>query len=115
MPTLYFDEDCSVCTQFAHIIGRLRPQIRVVSMASESGNEGLRVLGANEYWKSFHMVVDGHWTTEGEAIAELSGQFPFGTLWKRIVSIGIINKLSVQLLRHFQRMRKMECSVNYQA
>ncbi len=111
-PLLLFDDDCGICTKFARVIARLLSDVEVIRMSDERMMQiGIDVLGKEMYWRSFHVVRGDLWTSEGEAITELVSLFPLGKIWRSVMGVTPITRLSVQLLRHFQRRRKLECRI----
>ncbi|RMG39881.1 MAG: DUF393 domain-containing protein [Methanobacteriota archaeon] len=111
MNIITYDDDCSVCTKFSKF---LRPLVRrtaiVVPMHhSQIMKAGISKLGFEEYWTSFHVVVEGEWFSEKEAIVRLAGLLPMGIVLQKVASFPPILDLLTKLLRHFQRRRKLEC------
>jgi hypothetical protein len=72
--------------------------------------EGIKSIG-DEYWNSFHVVKDGHWTSDNEAIVELFKLFPLSTVLVRILDVPVVRSVSEKLLNHFKRMRRFECKL----
>lgn len=73
---------------------------------------GIRNIGEN-YWRSFHVIQNGRWTTEAEAIHALAGLFPFGGILQKVVRIPLVSSILMSFLQLFQRIRKYECRINW--
>lgn len=110
---LLFDDDCGICTVFARGFRTLLAgKTTVIPMHPPTVEEiGTSHIG-EDYWKSFHIVKDKTWTTEGDAIVALASLLPMGTLWERIAKIPLIHGLLVYFLRQMQFQRKMECKID---
>lgn len=111
---LLFDDDCGICTKFSKLLRRILPSsVAILPMHNPLVlSEGVEALGYEEYWTSFHMVVDQQWSTEAEAIIQLAGTLPLGSIWKLVASTPIILKPLLQLLRLMQKIRHTECAIN---
>lgn len=107
-----FDDDCGVCTFFSFWIKRILPhRLEIIPMhIPELENEGLYQVG-DDYWKSFHVVKNGKWTTEGEAILALSSLFPVGSFLKQVARFPPIYRFLNYFLKQMQYQRKMECKI----
>ena len=114
MNKLLFDDDCSVCTRFAQIISKFLKGASIESMSKKKiEEEGLSTLGSI-YWNSFHVIKNGIWYSDKEAIVKLSSLFPLGRMWEKVTSVPIISFFLVNLLRYFQKMRKLACNTKSQ-
>ena len=107
-----YDDDCGVCTKSSKIFAKiLGDRIKVLPMhLPEVEKQGMKEI-PDEYWKSFHIVENGTWYTEGSAILQLSSQFPLGSIVRKIAEFPPIYYLLVSLLRNMQYQRKAECVV----
>ena len=72
---------------------------------------GSRKIGINKYWQSFHMINNGTWTTESEAITELAKVFPAGKVLGKITGVQPVKYLLLKFLNMMQQKRKSECAV----
>ena len=73
----------------------------------------MRKIGYNKYWKSFHIVINGVWTTESEAITELAKVFPTGNLLAKITTVQPVKYVLLKFLHLMQNKRKSECKLLY--
>ncbi len=111
MDIITYDDDCSVCTKFSKILSLLlRGRATIVPMHDSSiYREGMAKLGPEEYWRSFHVVSNGKWFSEEEAIVQLGGLLPFGKAIQKVVSVPPILAFLSKVLKFFQRKRNLEC------
>lgn len=70
---------------------------------------GYEKIGEEEYWQSFHIVENGKWYTNSDAIVNLSKHFPFGNLIHKVVKIPVILWSLTHLLERLKIRRKLEC------
>ena len=109
---LLYDDDCGICTKYSKIIGRLRPLMPILPMHNEKLIAiGIAKIGIDKYWKSFHMITKGTWTTESEAITELAKVFPAGKILGKITTVQPVKYLLLKFLNIMQRKRKSECEL----
>jgi hypothetical protein len=71
---------------------------------------GIRKIGIHEYWKSFHIVNKGIWTTQAEAITELVSIFPGGKIFRYLTTVEPMKNMLLKTLNLMQRVRKSECT-----
>ena len=110
---LLFDDDCGICTKFSHWFKHLlgRRADLVPMHIPEVETMGMTRI-PDSYWTSFHVVIQGRWTTEGDAIIALAGLFPLGGLWSKLVSISPVHQFLMFVLRRMQATRKAECTID---
>ena len=110
-PLLLFDDDCGICTTYSHFISRLLG-IRISAMhQSDLIKVGYSEIGEENYWKSFHVVINNKWYTEKGAIIALSSLFPLGRIVSKIVGLGPILFMFDKLLKNMQMRRSLSCKV----
>lgn len=109
---LLYDDDCGICTTYSKIIARLRPKLPILPMHNSKLIEvGTKKLGIETYWQSFHMISNGNWTTESEAITELARVFPLGNVLAKVTNVPPVKYLLLKFLNMMQRRRKIECQI----
>ncbi len=109
-PYFLFDSDCSICTKsslfFKKILGS---RIELIPMHLPKIEQlGLKKI-PEDYWLSFHIVKNGIWSSEGNAILSLAEIFPLGGYLKNIIKFPPIFKFLIFLLQKMQNSRKLEC------
>jgi predicted DCC family thiol-disulfide oxidoreductase YuxK len=109
---LLYDDDCGICTKFSSVLGKiLGTRVILQPMHDEKIMAiGISSIG-DDYWQSFHIVQNGKWTTEAEAIHTLAGIFPFGEILQKVVKIPLVSSILMTFLHLFQRIRKQECGI----
>ena len=112
MNYLLFDDDCGICTKFAKQISRFT-KLRTVPMHNPTAlSLGYERIGENEYWQSFHIIENGKWYTNSEAIINLSKHFPLGKLIHHVVKIPVVLWSLTKFLEQMKIRRKLECKVS---
>ncbi len=110
--SLLYDDDCGVCTIFAKGLNRLF-SIHTMPMHQQSIlKKGIKAIGEDEYWRSFHIVNGNKWTTEQDAIVELFKIVPLGSIPHRVIKLAPIMKYTMFVLKYLQNTRKLECEIN---
>ncbi|OLS25127.1 MAG: hypothetical protein HeimC2_19990 [Candidatus Heimdallarchaeota archaeon LC_2] len=110
---LLYDDDCGICTKFSKLIGRILPKLPIVPMHQKKiMTIGIQKMGKYTYWKSFHMVENGIWTTEDRAITQLASIFPLGKLLGFLTTVQPVKIILLKFLNLMQRRRQVECSIN---
>lgn len=114
MDYITYDDDCSVCSKFARFLKILTAgRVPIFPMHDPKViKAGYSKIGSDEYWKSFHVISNGKWYTEEEAIVALARLLPFGFIGYRVA--GLLKKQLLKLLGFFQQKRKLECQVRKQ-
>ena len=110
---LLYDDDCGICTLFSHWFGRLLGERTTVlpMHLNQVHEEGMAQI-PEEYWNSFHIVQNGQWYTEGEAMIQLAGIFPMGKSLQWVARFPPIYRFLTYFLRQMQLRRKTECKVD---
>ena len=110
---LLYDDDCGVCTKASRIFAiLLNHKLRIIPMHRPwIEDEGMKRI-PQDYWKSFHIIREGQWYTDGDAILQLAGLFPMGKVTMAIASIPPIFYVLTSFLKSMQRRRKVECSMD---
>jgi hypothetical protein len=74
-------------------------------------NSGLKAIGEDDYWRSFHVVVGNRWTTEKNAVIELFKILPFGSITNKVIQIPFLMKFTMFVLKYMQNTRNTECKI----
>ncbi len=116
IPLLTFDDDCSLCTKFARFLKRLfSKKLIVVPMHNDKIMRwGTKSIGTEEYWVSFHMVVNDNWFSEAEAICQLASVLPLGRFFEFAAKSPPLKAILMHFLKYFQLKRKLECTFSDQ-